>query len=281
MAGIDGEVFDVAARATRPQSLIITIYGAYSRPLGGWISVSSLLELLRTVDIEDPAARSALSRLKRKDVLIAERREGTAGYAIGEATRKVFDLGDPRVLHRRNAPPDRGWILITFSIPEASRDLRYRLRSRLGRIGFGQVSGGLWIGPRQLEADAEHLIASLRLEANVDIFAGDYLGFQADRHAAAHWWDLDAIAAMHESFATEYASIARRATTLAKDPQQAFAAYTRALTAWRPIPYADPGLPTAYLPRSWPGVKSSNVFFALHDALATPAMRYVRDVTRS
>jgi len=92
----------IALRTSRPQSLIFTIYGAYSRSLGGWISVATLLKLLREMDIEDNAVRSALSRLKRRGVLISESRDGSAGYALSESARKAFDTGDARVLERRH-----------------------------------------------------------------------------------------------------------------------------------------------------------------------------------
>jgi phenylacetic acid degradation operon negative regulatory protein len=92
----------VALRTSRPQSLIFTIYGAYSRSLGGWIAVSSLLALLREMNIEDNAVRSALSRLKRRGVLLSEAHNGFAGYALSDSARKAFDTGDARVLERRH-----------------------------------------------------------------------------------------------------------------------------------------------------------------------------------
>ena len=57
MAGISGESIDVTARAQRPQSLIVTIYGAYSRQLGGWFPVSSLVDMLTLVDIDQSSVR--------------------------------------------------------------------------------------------------------------------------------------------------------------------------------------------------------------------------------
>lgn len=275
-----GETDDLAARATRPQSLIITIYGAYSRPLGGWLSVAGLLDLLGVLGIDEAAGRGALSRLKRRGILVADRHDTTAGYALADGTRRTFDLGDARVLERRTPPPDRGWVLAAFSIPEASRDVRYRLRSRLARIGFSQVSGGLWIAPRQLEPDLRNVVETLGLESLVDVFTAEHTGFTDTAHAAAQWWDLPAIGQSYSAFTREYgplaSSVTRRRTR--PEPEQAFADYTRVLTAWRPIPYVDPGLPAHYLPKSWPGFRATEVFFTVHDALARPAMAYAREV---
>lgn len=282
MARVRGETVDVLARAESPQSLIITIYGAYSRPLGGAMAVAALLELLRSLEIEDAASRSALSRLKRKDVLLSERVDGTPGYRIGESTRRIFDIGDARVLHRRAPHTGSDWVLATFSIPESSRDLRYRLRSRLARIGFGQVSPGLWIGPAHLETDVRYVVERLEISEFVQLFSGEYLGFGSTADAIGRWWDLDAIAAMYEEFLDAYGPLGR-AWKREKDvdPESAFIDYTRILTSWRPIPYLDPGLPDTYLPKNWPGHKASELFFGLHDQLAKAAAQHVRYIARN
>lgn len=280
MSSVSGEPSDLAARAARPQSLIVTIYGAYSRQLGGWFSVSSLLTMLREVGIDDPSVRSALSRFKRRGILTAERRDGVAGYALGEVARRTFDIGDARVLERRTAPPDRGWVLAAFSIPESARDVRYRLRSRLARVGFAQVGGGLWIAPRQLESDVRHLVSSLQVTEYVDIFLADHSSFRSTREAVSDWWDLDAIGAMYSEYSNSYRSMAQQwaKVTGRVDNARAFADYTRALTSWRPLPYVDPGLPREYLPAKWPGDRATETFYALHDRLARPALDYVKAI---
>ena len=56
---ISGEASDLLTRSTRPQSLIFTIYGAYSRPLDGWLSVSALVDLMNDLGIEEATVRSA------------------------------------------------------------------------------------------------------------------------------------------------------------------------------------------------------------------------------
>lgn len=89
----------------RPQSLIISIFGAYGRNIGGWLSVSALVSLLNDVGVDDPAVRSALSRFKRRGVLLSEKHNGVAGYALSESTWRTFDVGDARVLQRRTPPP--------------------------------------------------------------------------------------------------------------------------------------------------------------------------------
>jgi len=268
----------IALRTSRPQSLIFTIYGAYSRSLGGWISVATLLKLLREMDIEDNAVRSALSRLKRRGVLISESRDGSAGYALSESARKAFDTGDARVLERRHPDEQTRWILVAFSIPEKSRDLRYRLRSRLTGVGFGQVTGGLWIAPASLRADAELAIDSLGIGQYVHLFEADHLNTDSPESGSVdQWWDLPAIGEKCEQFIHAFSDLrltfdsGKEAAT----PSNSFRNYTQILTAWRPLPYLDPGLPSSLLPGTWNGTTATRLFFYFHDLMAAPAQTYV------
>lgn len=272
-----GEPGDVALRATRPQSLIITIFGAYSRRLGGWLPVSALLTLLGQVGVEDAAVRSALSRIKRRGVLISERRSGVAGYALSESAWRTFDIGDARVLNRRHPPPNEGWVLAAFSIPESARDLRYRLRSRLSRVGFAQVSGGLWIAPRTLEQDIRYVAEVLGVQHYLDVFRAEHIAFRPTVDAVQQWWDLKSIADAYDNFTEAYSRLGSQVTNTGRPltTERAFTDYTRVLTSWRPLPYLDPGLPREYLPKRWPGDRATALFYVLHDELAHLAQAHV------
>ena len=57
------QVADATARSARLRHLIITIYGLYARHDGGWLSVATLIRLLADLGIDEPAVRSAISRL--------------------------------------------------------------------------------------------------------------------------------------------------------------------------------------------------------------------------
>jgi phenylacetic acid degradation operon negative regulatory protein len=276
-----GEAKDLIDRSNRPQSLIITIYGAYSRSLGGWLSSSAIVSLCAELDVDEASVRSALSRFKRRGILISKSQNGVQGYALSAEARKTFELGDSRVLERREAPRDEGWVLVAFSIPEKNRALRYQLRSRLIRVGFAQVTGGLWIAPRQLTADVTALAKSLNIEKHMSIFSAHHLAFQPTPSAVAQWWDLDGISVMYKSFSTTARPVLKKWFTkkISKpDPHEAFIDYTKVLTNWRHVPYFDPGLPKEYLPKNWPGFVAMDSFFKVHDALAIPALNYFHSV---
>ena len=83
----------------RPSSLISTVYGAFLRRLGGWISIADLIVLMDELDVDGPAVRSAISRLKKRGILEPERR-GANGYRLSPAVHPVFDEGDRRIFGR-------------------------------------------------------------------------------------------------------------------------------------------------------------------------------------
>jgi len=60
------------------------------------------------------------------------------------------------------------------------------------------------------------------------------------------------------------------------DGAAAFADYVLALTAWRRLPFLDPGLPAELLPADWHGLRAARTFAALRARLATPARAYVQ-----
>src|ERR1700726_5212575 len=70
---------DAPARSARLRHLIVTVYGLYARSDGGWLSVAALIRLLADLGVDEPAVRSAISRLKRRGILEARRQEGSAG----------------------------------------------------------------------------------------------------------------------------------------------------------------------------------------------------------
>jgi phenylacetic acid degradation operon negative regulatory protein len=266
----------------RPRALIVTLYGAYAREIGGWISIADLIALMAGLGVDEPAVRSAISRLKRRDVLVAERRGGVAGYTLSASAQEILRDGDRRIFRRGPSRLADGWLLAIFSVPEAERHKRHALRSRLTWLGFGNAAPGVWIAPAAIEEEVRHTLQRLDLMPYVEMFRSDYLGFADLSDAVASWWDLDGLRAMYAEFIEEYEPL--RARSLAGvDPgladAQAFADHVRALTAWRRLPFLDPGLPLEVLPQPWEGTRASDLFFALHDRLAAPAARHVQAVT--
>ncbi|WP_338146385.1 PaaX family transcriptional regulator C-terminal domain-containing protein [Streptomyces boncukensis] len=262
-----------------PGSLILTFYGAYGRGFNsaGTVPVATLIRLLGTLGVDPPSVRSAVSRLKRRGLLTADRPGSkAAAYAPSAAARQLLKDGDRRIYARPD--PDGTWLLAIFSVPESERQRRHVLRSRLARLGFGNAAPGIWIAPSHLEQETRHTLTRLELTPYVDLFRGSHTGFEPTAEAVGRWWDLEALAAQHRAFLEAHEPVLRAWTRRRRvPPQAAYRDYLPALDAWRRLPYADPGLPPALLPDDWPGERAAGVFFALHAKLRDAGGLYARE----
>ena len=271
-------------RAAQPRQLIVTVYGLYSRAQGGWMSVASLDSLLADLGVDEPAVRSSISRLKRREILRASRQDGAAGYELSPAAQAILAEGDHRIFRTERARLADGWLLAVFSVPEAERHKRHVLRSQLARLGFGTAAPGVWIAPAYLYEATADMLARLGLSGYADLFRADHL---AARDLAGgdlsgkvrQWWDLDQTERLAREFVTAYEPVlqgwSRRRPQA--HPREAFADYVRVLTDWRRLPYLDPGLPAELLPSGWAGARAAEVFFTLQSRLADAAAAHAAD----
>jgi phenylacetic acid degradation operon negative regulatory protein len=252
---------------TQPRALIVTAYGLYSRTGDGWLPISGLVRLLAELDVDQPAVRSAISRLKRRGILEPVRRGAVAGYALSAAGQEVLSEGDERIFTPPRARLEDGWLLAVFSVPEAERAKRHTLRSRLTALGFGTAAPGVWIAPAHRYPAARALLDRLELASYVDLFASRYLAFGDLTTAVKQWWDLDSVRAAYERLLDGWAP-PRAAPALP--------AWVRVVTEWRRLPYLDPVLPAELLPRDWPGEQAVHRFQALRTELEADADRQAR-----
>ena len=299
---------DATARSARLRHLIITVYGLYARADGGWLSVAALIRLLADLGVDEPAVRSAISRLKRRGILQARRHEGSAGYQLSPEALAILREGDARIFRQRRASKADGWVLAVFSVPESQRHRRHVLRSELTRLGFGMVAPGVWIVPAHPQDTTAETLRRLQLDSYADLFHADHLAFGDLTGKIRRWWDLDSLERLYESFIRTHEPVLRRwqrdgrarpggeQAGPAGEPagpageqggaaggqagpaeeREAFADYVRVLTDWRRLPYLDPGLPAELLPDGWIGIRAAEVFFTLRSLLEEPARAYVK-----
>ena len=298
-SGATGSQCSSDALAAPPRALIVTLYGLYARDSGGWFSIAALIRLMAELDVDEPAVRSAMSRLKLRGLLESRREGGAVGYGLSSRGREIVAEGDRRIFHRTPASAADGWLLAVFSVPEHERARRHALRSRLTWLGFGTVAAGVWIAPGQLAGETRDVLAADGLAGYVSLFTAGYLAFGDVREEITKWWDLDRLAELYDAFmqaalpvlaswqsraAGARAAGARAADDSAAanetpDPARAFADYVRVLTAWRRLPFLDPGLPPDLLPSDWRGSLAAGLFSQLQVILADSARQHVLTVT--
>lgn len=258
----------------QPRQLITTLYGLYARD-ELWLSVASLVDLMADLDIDATAVRSSVSRLKKRDVLRSDKRDGRVGYALSPQTVETLRDGDHRIFEQSRATTDDGWLVAVFSVPESERAKRHALRTQLARLGFGSAAPGVWVAPGTLFDETRRVLERLGLSEYTEFFRGPYLGAGDVATRVGQWWDLDEIDALYRDFIGAYEPVLATVTAQQEpDPRSAYRAYVPLLTAWRRLPYLDPGLPLAYLPDAWSGIAAGKLFTELDDRLRPAAERH-------
>ncbi|WAJ46618.1 PaaX family transcriptional regulator [Mycobacterium sp. Aquia_216] len=265
-------------RDGRVAQLIITLFGLYARAEGNWLSVASVVALIGDLGGDGQAARSAVSRLKRRGVLLSERHGGVAGYSVSASTLEVLAEGDVRIFERRRATVEDGWVVVVFSVPESERDKRHSLRSSLTRLGFGTVAPGVWLAPGNLADETRHALQRRGLFEYVDIFRGEYLAFSDLRSKVHVWWNLEELAELYAEFLQRYRSALYRSSAEGFSSEEAFQTYVQMLTQWRQLPYRDPGLPLSLLPPAWNGEAAGELFGELNKILRPLAQKRALEV---
>lgn len=260
---------DIDARPGSTTSLLRTLIGLYLRRLGGVIGQAPLVALAEDLGIPAARARTAITRLKQKGLLIAD----ASGHRLNPAAVPMLERGDRRIFTVRTMRPGDVWTLVSATIPETRRDLRHQLRRRLQFLGAGAVAPSLWILPGHLDAEAEELLEELGTRGHATLFrTADPRPHRPLADVVPIWWDVTALRAEHERFLASAAAL---------DTSRPFAAYVRLIDSWRVLAYTDPGLPADLLPADWPGTRSASVFARLSAESADAAWTYVRAVAAS
>lgn len=267
--------------ALQPQDLAVTLLGGYVGPHPDLVWSGGLVKLLGDFGFSAPAARVALARLVRRE-LLAPRKDGRlVFYELTERCRHVLEEGDRRIFTFGTTPSVEAevWTVVWHAIPEELRLERGRLARRLRFLGFGSVQDGTWVSPHDREGE----VTALLDELGVQTYAGVLLG----RPAASlefpdllrYAWELDELHERYERFVEEFQPYraARRRAQLSE--REAFLLRTRLVHLFREFPFLDPELPPEVMGDTSRREDAVAVFHDLYDALRPSAQRYFDRVT--
>ena len=267
----------------RPRSMLFTLYGDYAYPRGQAIGLSALVVIGARLGIGQSAVRSAVARLARQDWLVSRRAGNRSSYGLTEAGRRLIDEGTRRIYNPRVKPWDGTWCLLTYSIPEARRAARDRIRRQLAWLGFGALGGGTYVSPRSVEADAIALVRAHGAGRFARIFTARLSASGDDADLVRQCWDLDVIGRRYRAFIAHYEPMQRRdvrrerAGTLTD--ADAFSMRFGLTHDFRRFPFIDPDVPRELLPAAWPGFRARRLFEEYHALLSTGALRFFDGVT--
>jgi phenylacetic acid degradation operon negative regulatory protein len=247
----------VGAPAAR--SLLLTILGEYILPRGDAVWQETLVGALVSVGYTNQAARQALARSVRDGWLETSRHGRRARVSLSDGTAALLRTGAERI-YSFGLPWlwDGRWLVLVLRVPEARREVRHELRTRLAWAGLGSMGGGVWLTPH-VEREAE-LRSAIRAApaAEATSFVASLGAFGRAEDVVAAAWGLDEVREHYEAFIEDFAAIRP------SSDEAFFRMQTLLVHAWRKFPFVDPDLPSEVLPAGWPRRRAHELFTGRH-----------------
>jgi phenylacetic acid degradation operon negative regulatory protein len=267
-----------------PKAAMLTLYGDYVLPRGGELEISSLITLLGNFGLSEMAIRSAVSRMCQSGLLKANRTKSKSCYSLTSEGRSLLTEGAQRIFQRKESQWDGKWNIVTYSIPESMRHVRYRLRLELGWLGYGALCESTWISPYDLTGEVKTLLRRLNIEDYAHIFNASHQGGPDPRKIISRCWDLDKIHRKYADFLAEYQPkleehLKRLRGGETIEPSECFVACFNLINEYRKLPFFDPDLPLELLPRNWLRPQAAALFDEYHSLLFGKANEYFDSVS--
>lgn len=247
--------------APSARSLLLTVLGEFVLPRDEPVWTQVLLDVLAGLGVEEKSARQALARTAGEGLLVSDREGRRVRWSLSDAGRRllvdgaarIYGFGDPA------RPWDGRWLVLLVGVPEARRQLRHRLRTRLAWAGLGSPAPGVWLSADPgKQQEVAGVVADLGLTGVSSSFVGPFGGIGAERDVVAQAWDLAGVEAAYEEFLGAFAGASPT------DPADVLTHQIHLVHAWRRFPFLDPHLPPDLLPDGWAGGRAAELFARRH-----------------
>ncbi|MPY80243.1 MAG: PaaX family transcriptional regulator [Actinophytocola sp.] len=261
----------------RPRSIVFDLFGDYIRYRGGAARLRTLSALMGCFDVGDSTVRVVMARLRKEGWFDAHKDGRETSYALNSRSLQMLNEGRERIFTRAREPWDGHWYMVIYSVLEAERGVRDRVRKDLAWLGFGPLAASTYVCPHdRLRQITDHFADEPAVRLN--LLTCQSGGIDVDREMAAHCWDLDGLNADYNDFLAAYEprlTTYRRGTLTGKE---ALVERMKLTYDYRKFPFRDPDLPVELLPQRWAGRHAHDVFIEAHDLLQQPAEQYVDEV---
>lgn len=248
------------AGAASARSLLLTVLGEFVRPAGAPVWTAALVGALAQLGVEEKAARQAVSRTAAEGLVSAERHGRRVRWWLTPAGNRLLEHGATRIYdfgHRVEAWDGR-WLVLAVSVPEAQRQLRHHLRTRLTWAGLGSPMPGLWVSPDVAkEKDVVEVVEELGVESFC--FLGPLGELGDPQQVVSRAWDLTEVQRRYREFLQAFSA------EQVHEAADAFRAQVQLVQQWRRFPFLDPALPAELLAPDWPGPAATELFRRCHD----------------
>jgi phenylacetic acid degradation operon negative regulatory protein len=262
-----------------PQQVVLTLYGDYILHLGGEIGIDTLIKLLANFDLSQQAVRSAISRMSRKGLIKMRRVGRRSYYSLTSKGRTLLTEGATRIFKRKTNKWEGSWSIVTYSIPEKTRETRDIFRRELGWLGYGALSDATWVSPYDMTREVSELAERLNIENCVQIFSARQVGSANPKDIMNWCWDLGKIHEKYSDFVDKYQRKLKDHRKRLQageviEPGECFVERFHLIHEYRRLPFYDPDLPLELLPRNWLRPQAASIFGEYHDLLANKANEY-------
>jgi phenylacetic acid degradation operon negative regulatory protein len=263
----------------RPPRLLLTLLGDYWWRRTDPLPSAALVALLAEFGVSDSAARAALSRLTRNQLLVTSKSGRRTVVRLSKRAARILDDGGHQIFSfgQTSQPWDGMWSLVAFSIPEHNRAARDSLRKQLRWLGFAPLYDGLWVSPRDRAIEVISQLAELGISTATAFRAATVPGVSPDG-VPQRAWDLDTLRVRYDSFIGHTQRLRERTLAGRVSPVAALVARTRVMDEWRAFPGLDPDLPDELLPAAWPRASARELFTTTYDLLGPLASHRVRQI---
>lgn len=232
------------------RSLLITILGELVWPSQQPVWTSTLVCILKGLDIEEQTARQAIARASASGWITPERQGREVRWTLSDKLIHIFETGSSRVYSLSDpfSNWDGTWLGLWTTIPQSLRRARRPLYAGLTWAGFGNPVPGLWLTPHVERSDeVGRLLEQLGLKKHTFAFTGnvDAIGISQEE-IVERGWDLEGLRSHYEEVWEAMDGLRP------SGDDETLYTHVRLISEWQEFPRVDPQLPEALLP-DWAG----------------------------
>ncbi len=261
----------------QPQDLVLTLLADNVRNRLDKVWSGGLVRLLSEFGFTTGAARVALARLVRRD-LIARSKEGrVVYYELTERTERLLKEGDRRIFTLgQDDCDDDGITVLIHTLHEEHRLERARLARRLRFLRFSPLQDSIWISAGNRQDDVLPLLVELNVAEYCSLVIGRMSADTRLQSLVERAWDLPALGKRYEEFVSLFGKYDGADVV---DDATAFRTRTQLMHNFRQFPSLDPGVGKTLWPHPKSRAVAIDIFGRTYRDLAEPAHRHFDDVT--
>ena len=247
---------------SRTGSIVITLFGDAIVPRGGSVALGTLLEFFAAIDVDSSVVRTAMSRLTADGWFEREKVGRNSFYRLVQRERLTFDIATKHIY----GAPASDWTGRFELLLIANGEDRDASREALKNAGFGSPLPGVWVAPSGVPVP-EEAKGAIRLEVSAEDDSG--------RRLLSESWPLDRTADAYLKFMKTFEPLRAWLAKQEVSPDDAFTARVLLIHHYRRVVLRDPLLPTALLPRDWPGGAARNLCGEIYRAVLAPSEQWL------